>query len=270
LNVRKFLAGFVACLALIGWVSGVDAALKAVAPGVAATFTASSQFLAANGTAALPGYAFTSAPTTGMYQTSGGYLGFSVSGTADAMLQASNGWVVRSDGGYTWSSTTDPTAGPAVSLVLDAANAIAQKNGANAQSFRIYNTTTGPIYLGITARTAGGVFTGSGGAMQLSTAQTTAPTCTTNCGTSPSITGTDTFMTVNMGATGSPASGWVVTFNGTWPAAPSCTVQMAKAGMVVGKMALTAVTTTTTITVVTNGTAPATADMYHIHCGGLS
>lgn len=106
------------------------------------------------------------------------------------------------------------------------------------------------------------------GATQLATTQTTPPTCSTNCGTSPSVTGTDTFMTVTMGATGSPASGWVVTFNGTWAAAPACTVNMALAGMVVGKMPLTVATTTTTITVVTNGTAPSTSDKYHIHCGG--
>lgn len=107
------------------------------------------------------------------------------------------------------------------------------------------------------------------GATQLATTQTTAPTCTTNCGTSPSVAGTDTFMRVTMGASGSPASGWVVTFNGTWAAAPVCTVQMAKAGMAVGKQALTAVTTATTITVVTNGTAPATTDIYAITCGGV-
>lgn len=107
------------------------------------------------------------------------------------------------------------------------------------------------------------------GATQLAATQTTVPTCSSNCGTDPVVAGSDTFMTVTMGTSGSPASGWVVTFNGTWAAAPSCTVQMAKAGMAVGKLALTAVTTTTTITVVTNGTAPATTDMYHIHCGGL-
>ncbi len=98
------------------------------------------------------------------------------------------------------------------------------------------------------------------------TAQTTAPTCTSNCGTSPSITGTDNAMTVTMGATGVPASGWVVTFNGTWSSAPACSIQMGKAGMVVGKQVLTAVTTATTITAVTNGTAPATADVYNIVC----
>lgn len=135
----------------------------------------------------------------------------------------------------------------------------------NVEKWRI-DATSG----GWTSGSAKVLLKGTGtGATQLAATQTTAPTCSSNCGTSPSIAGTDTFMTVTMGATGVPASGWVVTFNGTWAAAPSCVVQMAKAGMVVGKQVLTAVTTTTTLTAVTNGTAPANGDVYHIHCGGL-
>jgi hypothetical protein len=112
------------------------------------------------------------------------------------------------------------------------------------------------------------LFQGTGtGATQLAATQTTAPTCTTNCGTgSPTVAGTDTWMTVTLG--NSPASGFVINFNGTWAAAPSCICHMATAGMVVGKQPLTIATTTTTITVVTNGTAPASGDKYHIHCGG--
>jgi hypothetical protein len=109
----------------------------------------------------------------------------------------------------------------------------------------------------------------SGTLNQFIAAQTTVPTCSASCGTSPSVTGSDTFMTVTMGATGTPASGFVITFSGAWPAAPSCVGAMAKAGMVVGKLPLTLVTTTTTITVVTNGTAPAVTDKYHFHCGGF-
>lgn len=100
--------------------------------------------------------------------------------------------------------------------------------------------------------------------------QTTPPTCSTNCGTSPSVAGDDTDMVVTMGASGSPASGWVVTFTQAWPAAPACVVQMALTGMVIGKMVLTAVTTTTTVTMVTNGTAPANSDKYAVICRGVS
>jgi hypothetical protein len=100
--------------------------------------------------------------------------------------------------------------------------------------------------------------------------QTTAPTCTSNCGTSPSITGSDTAMTITMGSTGSPASGFVVTFNHTWAAAPACTMQMDLASMVIGKLPIAIATTTTTVTVTTNGTAPSTSDKYNMHCIGIS
>lgn len=109
----------------------------------------------------------------------------------------------------------------------------------------------------------------SGKGLQIGTAQAAVPTCSSNCGTSPSVVGSDSAMRVTMGSSGVPASGWVVTFNGTWPTAPVCTVNMAKTGMVTGKDALTVVTTTTTITVVTNGTAPATTDVYSIICLGV-
>lgn len=108
------------------------------------------------------------------------------------------------------------------------------------------------------------------GATAIRTAQTTAPTCTTNCGTSPSVAGTDSAGIVTMGSSGVPASGWVVTFNGTWSAVPACIVQSALATMVVGKMPIAVVATTTTLTVTTNGTAPATSDKYQYICIGVS
>lgn len=113
------------------------------------------------------------------------------------------------------------------------------------------------------------LFQGTGsGASQLASTQTTPPTCTSNCGTSPSVVGSDSDMRVTMGATGVPASGFVITFNGTWAAAPVCSATMSTTGMVVGKLPLTVVTTTTTITIVTNGTAPSNSDTYAIMCRG--
>lgn len=165
--------------------------------------------------------------------------------------------------------TLDVASGDVV-VKRDGAGVHAWKNGANAQAGRLYFNETGPIYTMTSARTAGIVYTAEGGSFQLSTAQTTAPTCSANCGTSPSVAGTDTAGIVTMGATGVPASGWVVTFNGTWPAAPSCTVTMALAGMAVGKLPLTVVASTTTMTVVTNGTAPSTSDKYAYTCVGVS
>lgn len=115
-------------------------------------------------------------------------------------------------------------------------------------------------------------FGGAGAATQITATQTTVPTCTAanNCGT-----GNGTFATGSSDVAGSvtlgttPASGFIITFNGTWTAAPTCVVWMNKAGMAAGKAPLTSVTTTTTITVVTNGVAPATGDIYAYHCIGL-
>ncbi len=113
------------------------------------------------------------------------------------------------------------------------------------------------------------LFKGTGtGATQVASTQTTPPTCTTNCGSSvPAQVGTDSDMIITLGTT--PASGFVVVFNGTWAAAPSCVGQMAKTGMAVGKQPLTLVTTTGQITVVTNGVAPASGDVYAIQCRGV-
>ncbi len=134
-------------------------------------------------------------------------------------------------------------------------------------------TSFGTSYLhvngqGRLATTADGVFRLSneavGRTLTLDTSGT--PTCSTNCGTSPTVTGVNAAFTVTMGATGVPASGWVVTFNGTLAASPQCMVTMAKAGMAATKQALTVVTNTTTMTVVTNGAAPANGDVYTALC----
>jgi hypothetical protein len=102
--------------------------------------------------------------------------------------------------------------------------------------------------------------------------QATAPTCTSanNCGTGNGTFATgssDTAGSVTLGTT--PASGFIITFTGTWPTAPVCNVWMNKAGMAVGKTVLTSVTTTGQITVVTNGVAPSTGDIYAYRCTGL-
>lgn len=129
-------------------------------------------------------------------------------------------------------------------------------------------STISPLFRSTAAKV---LLQGTGtGATQVAATQTTPPTCTTNCGTSPSIAGTDTAGVVSMGASGVPASGWVVTFNATWAAAPSCVVQSALTTMVVGKQPIAVQTSTTTMTVTTNGTAPSTSDKYAFVCFGVS
>jgi hypothetical protein len=61
---------------------------------------------------------------------------------------------------------------------------------------------------------------GTGAPTHIATGQTTAPALT-SCGTTPSITGTDTAGIVTMGTT---ATGCVITFNVAYTAAPFCVV----------------------------------------------
>jgi hypothetical protein len=233
--------------------------------------SATTAFRMPDGTASIPGVSFSSETNTGLYRSSVGNIGFVV-GSTNAVA-AFGGTELRLGSGATFGFSSNASAVGATAdtiLVRDAASTFAQKNSTTAQVWRQYFSTTGPVYWQTTARTAGALYTAVGGAAQVSYAQTTAPTCTTNCGTSPSVAGNDTAMIVTMGSSGVPASGWVITFNGTWPAAPSCIVQSALGTMVVGKMPIAVATTTTTITVTTNGTAPSTSDKYAVHCFGVS
>jgi hypothetical protein len=177
--------------------------------------------------------------------------------------------IARTDAGNTFTGNQVISAGD---LSLSAGNKL--KFSATSYMTPENNTTGAETAAAGTVRLRGGtgvvIENNSTGGAQLRSTQTTAPTCSTNCGTSPSVSGTDTAGIVTMGSSGSPASGWVVTFNSTWAAAPSCIVQSALATMVVGKMPIAVVVTTTTMTVTNNGTAPSTSDKYQYHCIGVS
>jgi len=73
---------------------------------------------------------------------------FTVSGTLllnqDFSLGARAGglFIVNSSGAYTWSGSTAYTVTPDTYLYRDAAYTLAQRNGVNAQGFRVYNTFT--------------------------------------------------------------------------------------------------------------------------------
>lgn len=193
-----------------------------------------------------------------------------------------------------WSSNTDAGAGAADAILLrDGANNVAMRNSTTSQAFSLYNTYTNAsnyervtqfwssndFYLGLGVAGTG-VATRAGNTVFdtfniRNQAQTVlfqirpnVATCTSNCGTSPSVAGSNSAGTVTMGASGVPASGWVLTFSSAWTNAPTCLVQSALTTMVVGKMPIAVQTSTTTITVTTNGTAPATSDQYHYHCFG--
>lgn len=288
-------------------------------PVSATVVTATTAFRAPDGTNAIVGYGFTSNVGSGMYSSGTNRLTWAAA-TGANMEMTTSSLVLGSAMTFGWTSASAAALQAADTILArDAANTLAQKNTANAQTFRIYGTTTGPKYLSLSHDGTDGVidvaassgvlrlgtsgasplntsvvFNTSGGVApafnfqnagvtryafksgantqgsQLSITQNAVPTCSSNCGTSPAIVGSDTSMTITMGSSGVPASGWVVTFNGTWAAAPSCIAQSALSTMVVGKMPIAVQTTTTTATVTTNGTAPATSDKYFMHCIGIS
>lgn len=105
----------------------------------------------------------------------------------------------------------------------------------------------------------------AGTGTRLRTAQATAPTCTTNCGTTPSVAGSDTAMVVTLG-TGTPASPVTVTFNGTWATAPACTA----ANRTTAANSISRVDSTTTTAVVYFLAGPTASDLVALTCLGVS
>lgn len=242
-------------------------------------------FRAGDGSNAAPAYSFSNDPGIGFWRNATGRVTFTSSANLNVFTLGGNFAALGSGGSFAWASTADSTGAGDLILVRDAGGTLAQRNNTTAQTSRLYNTftdasnyerlnlawTTNELLLQTAQAgtgTARNFILGTNARRQVALTAA-APACTTNCGTSPSVAGSDSGFTVTMGASGVPASGWVITFAQTFTNAPSCAVTMALTGMVVGKQALTAVTTTTTLTVVTNGTAPAVSDKYHVICIGV-
>jgi hypothetical protein len=121
----------------------IQRALSAFAAGsptiVSPTFTGQAKF--ADGTAAAPSITFVGAPTTGWYRNNAGAMALADGGTA--RLAIGTNMRMPSDMALMFASTTDPIATADLILVRDDANILAQRNGTNAQTFRIYNTDNG-------------------------------------------------------------------------------------------------------------------------------
>jgi hypothetical protein len=70
-------------------------------------------------------------------------LNFYANGGATMSLGSGGGGpIIRSDGAFSWSSSTNITSSIDLSLSRDAADTLAQRRTTNAQTFRIYNTFT--------------------------------------------------------------------------------------------------------------------------------
>ena len=99
--------------------------------------------LAPNGSAAAPSYSFLSAPDCGMFYSVSRQGPTLVTRWAQPFLGDDNNLGTRalvSSLGFCSSLVSDGTAG--LILDRDAANVLAQRNGTNAQAFRLYNTYT--------------------------------------------------------------------------------------------------------------------------------
>ncbi len=107
------------------------------------------QALGSDGTATNPAYSFISATNTGLFRlTADGSINFATAGTSYVAMYA-NALSLASTTALYWSASGTPSGGIDVAVVRDAAAVLALKNGTNAQTFRVYGTTTGPKYQSI-------------------------------------------------------------------------------------------------------------------------
>lgn len=140
----------------------------------APTITAATAFLAPNGASGAPSFAFSSQSTTGIFRSSGSRIVLS-SASTDSFSIGGNQAFLPAAGVLGWASDTNVATGTFdVTIVRDAANILAIKNGANAEALRIYGTTTGPKYLSLSHDATNGVIDTAASSGLLSLAPTNA------------------------------------------------------------------------------------------------
>lgn len=121
-----------------------DIILSRAAAGKLSLSTGSAMYFP-DGTAAAPSLAFASDPNTGLFSILGDKLALVAAGATVALIDNfhSTGLWLSSISALQWTSgaigTTNTTD---LALWRDAANTLAQRNGVNAQAFRVYNTFT--------------------------------------------------------------------------------------------------------------------------------
>lgn len=112
------------------------------AASFSSTVSAAGQFRAADGSASAPSYSFTNATGMGWLAIGASTMAWSISGAYEGLLQTS-GVRLPSDSQIGWSSNADPSLAVADTILArDSAGVLAQRNGANAQTFRVYGTYT--------------------------------------------------------------------------------------------------------------------------------
>lgn len=218
-------------------------------------------------------FSFVGDTDTGLCSPGVNSLTLYVGGGARYWMNAAD-WVYSSSGSFGFSTASDPQltapdtrfrrTGNKTVTFDDGAGGAAIFTSVGGLQSDAYIAITGKLTLDDTAASGGIIISNWAGTRSVTLQAIDVPTCTTNCGTTPTVVGVSSSFTLTMGTT--PASGFQVNFPTAWVAAPQCVGSMALAGMVIGKLPLTYATTTTTLTIVTNGTAPSTGDKYHFIC----
>ncbi len=105
------------------------------------------QAIGALGSASAPSWTFTGRTSTGVWSRAADLITVSCGGADNFEFQPST-LLIGSTTGIYWGNTNSAStiASYFTSLVSDGTGVLAQKNGTNAQAFRVYNTTTGPEY----------------------------------------------------------------------------------------------------------------------------
>jgi hypothetical protein len=121
-----------------GMLAGVNNT-KDIGSGAAAprSVYAATSVLSADGSGGTPSFAFTSDANTGFYRVSAGIAGYTSNGAPSMQFKSSGVLSLLSNTGeLRWGSSED------VRLVWEAANGLALRNGANVQTFNIYESFT--------------------------------------------------------------------------------------------------------------------------------
>ena len=115
--------------------------LVAAASLAAASALLPGPFLAADGSAAAPAYSFSADTDNGFYRTGTNSVAYASNGAAQ-ILFADAFINMRSVTTLSWTSGDPSISSADLTLLRDAANTLAQRNGTSAQAFRLYNTYT--------------------------------------------------------------------------------------------------------------------------------
>lgn len=127
-------------LAVTGATTLTGAATLSSTLAVTGISTFSAALRAADGSVALPAYSFTNDSDTGFYSLGSDQVVVTTGNFAEARFDI-DFFTISRDSSFGW-STTDATAASDLTLYRDAANTLAQRNGTNAQTLRLYNTYT--------------------------------------------------------------------------------------------------------------------------------